>query len=316
MSEQAVREPVLSTEIPGLKKFISGKVRDVYDLGETLLLVASDRISAFDVIMPNGIPDKGRVLTQMARFWFRTLRPIAVTHYISCDDDFIAAAITAAGGELTPELKQKLSGRATLGVKANAFPVECVVRGYIAGSLWKEYCQVGGREKAITLHGYEFPAGLRESDKLPTPIFTPATKAESGHDENISTARAAEIVGAEIAAELESTSIALYSAANALAASRGIILADTKFEFGLRNGSLTLIDEALTPDSSRYWAVADYEPGKSQASFDKQFVRDWLEASGWKKEPPAPVLPPEVVAGTRAKYLEAFERITGLTELS
>jgi phosphoribosylaminoimidazole-succinocarboxamide synthase len=302
---------VLSTEIPGLKKFISGKVRDVYDLGDSLLLVASDRISAFDVIMPNGIPDKGRVLTQLARFWFRTLRPIAVTHYITCDDAFIASKIESAGGVLTEELRNALKGRATLGVKAKAFPVECVVRGYIAGSLWKEYCEAGGRENGATLHGYDFPAGLKESDKLPTPIFTPATKAESGHDENISLARAAEIVGDDTAKQLEATSLALYAAASNLAASRGIILADTKFEFGIHDGALTLIDEALTPDSSRFWDAAIYEPGKSQPSYDKQFVRDWLIASGWQKEPPAPVLPDDVVAATRAKYLEAFERISG-----
>lgn len=304
-------QPVLSTEIPGLKKFISGKVRDVYDLGDTLLLVASDRISAFDVIMPNGIPDKGRVLTQLARFWFRTLRPIAVTHYITCDDSFIADSITRAGGQLSDSLSASLAGRATLGIKATAFPVECVVRGYIAGSLWKEYCHAGGREKAVTLHGYDLPAGLLESDRLPQPIFTPATKAESGHDENISVERAGEILGIDTALELQRTSLALYSAASDLAASHGIILADTKFEFGMHNGVLTLIDEALTPDSSRFWDAAIYEPGRSQPSYDKQFVRDWLEASGWKKEPPAPTLPAEVVEGTRAKYLEAFERITG-----
>ena len=311
MPQVVSHESVLSSDIPGLKRFISGKVRDVYDLGDTLLLVASDRISAFDVIMPNGIPDKGRVLTQLARFWFRTLRPIAVTHYISCDDDFIASAIEKAGGELTPSLRKQLAGRATLGVKAKAFPVECVVRGYIAGSLWKEYRQAGGETSDIMLHGYQFPGGLKESDRLPTPIFTPATKAASGHDENISLVQAAEIIGQEAVSTLQQTSLALYAAASDLAAGRGIILADTKFEFGIHNGAYTLIDEALTPDSSRFWDAAIYQPGHSQPSYDKQFVRDWLESTGWKKDPPAPLLPEDVVAETRAKYLEAYERLTG-----
>lgn len=307
-----MKEPVLVTEIPGLTKSISGKVRDVYDLGDTLLLVASDRISAFDVVMPNGIPDKGRVLTQISRFWFRLLRPLAVTHYITCDDDFIAQRIEAAGGRLTPELRAALAGRATLGVKAQAFPVECVVRGYIAGSLWREYRQAGGETQPVELHGYDFPAGLRESDRLPQPIFTPATKSTSGHDENISLAQAAQIVGDDIARQLEQTSLALYADAAQHAASQGLLLADTKFEFGLHHGVLTLIDEALTPDSSRFWDAAIYMPGKSQPSYDKQFVRDWLEASGWKKEPPAPLLPPEVVAETATKYREAYLRIVGM----
>jgi phosphoribosylaminoimidazole-succinocarboxamide synthase len=303
--------PVLKTEIPGLKCFATGKVRDVYDLGDTLLIVATDRISAFDVIMPNGIPDKGRVLTQMSRFWFQHLRPLVSTHYITADDDFIADAIAAAGGEVSPELREMLSGRAMLGVKAQAFPVECVVRGYLAGSLWKEYRQAGGETQAVTLHGIELPAGLRESDRLPEPVFSPATKAESGHDENIGLADVERLVGAGTARQLADISVAIYKTAAERALRNGIILADTKFEFGLHGGAITLIDEALTPDSSRFWDAAVYEPGRSQPSYDKQYVRDWLEASGWNKEPPAPELPADVVARTADKYREAYRRLTG-----
>ncbi|HLK59538.1 MAG TPA: phosphoribosylaminoimidazolesuccinocarboxamide synthase [Chthonomonadaceae bacterium] len=306
-----VTAPVLTTEIPGLQKFATGKVRDVYDLDDTLLLVTTDRISAFDVIMPNGIPDKGRVLTQLSRFWFRQLRPIVTTHYITTDDDYIAQCIVEAGGTLSPELRTALSGRAMLGVKAQAFPVECVVRGYLAGSLWKEYRQAGGEQHSVTLHGIELPGGLRESAKLPQPIFTPATKAETGHDENISQVEAARIVGEGTIWQLAETSIALYNAAAERAARNGILLADTKFEFGLHRGAITLIDEALTPDSSRFWDAAIYEPGHAQPSYDKQYVRDWLESSGWKKEPPAPELPPDVVARTADKYREAYRRIVG-----
>lgn len=302
---------LLTTDIPGLTRFATGKVRDVYDLGDTLLIIATDRISAFDVIMPNGIPDKGRVLTQLSRFWFQLLRPLAPTHYISADDDFIAMRIREAGGQLTPELKTALAGRAMLGVKTQAFPVECVVRGYLAGSLWKEYVQAGGREHPITLHGMELPGGLRECDRLPQPIFSPATKAETGHDMNIGMAETARIVGETHAQELTAISLRLYTAATQRAERSGLLLADTKFEFGLHQGVITLIDEALTPDSSRYWEGKDYEPGHNQPSYDKQFVRDWLESSGWNKEPPAPVLPPDVVARTRDKYLEAYRRLVG-----
>jgi phosphoribosylaminoimidazole-succinocarboxamide synthase len=304
---------VLTTEIAGLKRFATGKVRDVYDLGETLLLVTTDRISAFDVIMPNGIPNKGRVLTQMSQFWFRHLRPLVPTHYITCDVDFIASRIAEAGGTVTPELKTMLDGRTMLGVKAKAFPIECVVRGYLAGSLWKEYKAAGGAMQDVTLHGIALPGGLRESDKLPQPIFTPATKAETGHDENISLEQTGNVIGAETAQRLAAISIALYEAAASRAARNGILIADTKFEFGLHAGAITLIDEALSPDSSRFWDADIFEPGKSQPSYDKQFVRDWLETSGWNKEPPAPELPPDVVAHTAAKYTAAFERITGRT---
>ena len=303
--------PLMTADIPGLTRFATGKVRDVYDLGDTLLIVATDRISAFDVIMPNGIPDKGRILTQLSRFWFRVLRPLAATHYITVDDDFIAARIEEAGGALSPELRDALKGRAMLGVKAQAFPVECVVRGYLAGSLWKEYVQAGGKDKAVTLHGMELPGGLRECDRLPTPIFSPATKAESGHDQNIGMQETARIVGEDTARRLAEISLRLYEAAQTRAGRSGLLLADTKFEFGMHGGAITLIDEALTPDSSRYWEAAAYAPGHNPPSYDKQFVRDWLEGSGWNKEPPAPPLPGEVVARTRDKYLEAHRRLTG-----
>ena len=303
--------PILKTEIEGLKRFATGKVRDVYDLGQTLLIVATDRISAFDVVMPNGIPEKGRILTQLSEFWFHKLSVIVPTHLIEINTDFILMKIAAAGGDATPELRKSLDGRSMLAVKAEAFPVECVVRGYLAGSLWKEYQEAGGGSEPVMLHGRSFPAGLLESSKLPTPIFTPATKAETGHDENISEARAAEILGAETASELARISLALYSHASEFAQKKGIILADTKFEFGIHNDTITLIDEALTPDSSRFWDADIYEPGKSQPSYDKQFVRDWLESTGWDKTPPAPELPPEVVARTSQKYQEAYLRLTG-----
>ena len=303
--------PLLTTEIPGLARFATGKVRDVYDLGDTLLLVATDRISAFDVIMPNGIPDKGRVLTQLARFWFRSLRPLCNTHYITCDDAYIANRIEEAGGALTDELRENLAGRAMLGVKARAFPVECVARGYLAGSLWKEYLQAGGATRGVTLHGLDLPGGLRECDRLPLPIFSPATKAESGHDQNIGLVETAALVGEETAQSLSAITLRLYEAARERAERVGLLLADTKFEFGLHEGAITLIDEALTPDSSRYWEAAQYAPGQPQPSYDKQFVRDWLESSGWNKEPPAPGLPDDVVAHTQAKYREAYRRLVG-----
>jgi phosphoribosylaminoimidazole-succinocarboxamide synthase len=303
--------PVLTTQIPGLPKFTTGKVRDVYDLGDTLLIVATDRISAFDVIMPNGIPDKGRVLTQLSRFWFLHLRPLVSTHYISTDTAFIADRIAEAGATVTPELRTMLEGRAMLGVKARAFPIECVARGYLAGSLWKEYRQAGGEKQPVTLHGIALPTGLRESEALPEPVFSPATKAESGHDQNIGITEVERIVGAGTARQLAEISLALYKAAAERARKHGIIIADTKFEFGLHGGAITLIDEALTPDSSRFWDEAIYTPGQAQPSYDKQYVRDWLEASGWNKEPPAPMLPEDVVARTAEKYREAYRRIVG-----
>ncbi len=303
--------PILKTDIRGIPRFATGKVRDVYDLGDMLLLVTTDRISAFDVVMPNGIPDKGRVLTQLSRHWFRRLRTLVPMHYVTCDEDYIGDRIVERGGTFDDETRAMLLGRAMLGIKASAFPIECVVRGYLAGSLWKEYVEAGGPTHDVNLHGISLPGGLRESDILPAPIFTPATKAESGHDENISTAEAAAIIGETMVRDLQRVSLSLYSAAAALARSQGIIIADTKFEFGLHHGIITLIDEALTPDSSRFWDAGIYVPGKSQPSYDKQFVRDWLLASGWKKEPPAPELPPDVVHHTSNSYREAYRRIVG-----
>lgn len=302
---------VLSTDIPGVKRFSTGKVRDVYDLGDTVLIVATDRISAFDSVMPNGIPGKGRVLTSLSRFWFRTLRSVTPNHYITTDEGYILSRLAEKGATIDASLRKMLAGRSMLAVKTRIFPVECVVRGYITGSLWKDYCEAGGPAKAVTVNGLEFPAGLRESDRLPEPIFTPSTKAEVGHDQNIGMEQMRSIVGSDWAEPLKSASLALYRIAADWARPRGIIIADTKFEFGLHAGALTLSDEALTPDSSRFWDAEHYEPGRAQASFDKQYLRDWLVASGWNKEPPAPELPPDVVRETANKYREALHRIAG-----
>lgn len=275
-----------------------GKVRDLYDLGDRLLLVASDRISAFDVVLPDEIPHKGEVLTRLSVFWFDLLGDIVPNHLLSTD-------VADLPSEFAP-YADWLQGRFMLVKKASVFPVECIVRGYLAGSGWKEYRELG------TVCGIALPRGLRESDRLGQPLFTPSTKAEIGtHDENISFEQLDEIVGADRADALRSTSVSLYSAARNHAASRGIIIADTKFELGLVDGELTLVDEVLTPDSSRFWPADDYEPGRSQASFDKQYVRDWLEASGWDKTPPAPTLPPDVIKGTSERYIQAYELITG-----
>jgi len=303
--------PVLETKLPGLSLFARGKVRDVYDLGETLLLVTTDRISAFDAVMPNGIPHKGRVLTQLSRHWFRFLRHVVATHYITCDEEYIADRIRERGGTADENTRNVLQGRSMLGVKAAAFPIECVVRGYLAGSLWKEYVEAGGTGHGVNLHGIELPGGLRESEQLPHPIFTPATKAESGHDENISFDSAADIIGEETVRQLQKLSLELYDTAARSALKHGIIIADTKFEFGRHRDTITLIDEALTPDSSRFWDATIYQPGRSQPSYDKQFVRDWLLASGWNKEPPAPSLPEDVVQHTSDSYREAYRRIVG-----
>ncbi|MCX6360542.1 MAG: phosphoribosylaminoimidazolesuccinocarboxamide synthase [Armatimonadetes bacterium] len=303
--------PVLTTDLPGLPRFATGKVRDVYDLGDSLLLVVSDRISAFDCVMPNGVPDKGRVLTQMSLYWFRALRPLVATHCITTDLDFICARVAEAGCTVTDETRSMLAGRSMLAVKAEMFPVECVVRGYLAGSLWGEYKAAGGPGRDALVHELALPAGLRECDKLPEPILTPSTKAETGHDMNIGMEEMRAIVGPETAARLAEVSVDIYKAAADRALTRGIIIADTKFELGLHKGSLTLADEALTPDSSRFWDAGLYEPGRSQPSFDKQYLRDWLTASGWNKEPPAPSLPDDVVQRTADKYREAYQRITG-----
>jgi phosphoribosylaminoimidazole-succinocarboxamide synthase len=303
---------VTYTHIPGLPEPKRGKVRDIYDLGDQLLIVATDRISAFDVVLPNGIPDKGRVLTQLSLYWFERTQHIVPNHLVSADVDAMAEAVAAAGGQVDSSVREMLDGRSMLVVKAKPYPIECVVRGYLAGSLWKEYVQAGGREQPVTLHGISLPAGLRESDRLEEPVFTPATKAEVGHDENISLEQAVQIAG-EVARELARLSVEIYRFAREDAVQKGIIIADTKFEFGEKDGRILLIDEVLTPDSSRFWAVDDYVPGRSQPSFDKQYVRDWLESTGWDKTPPAPDLPDEVVAKTAEKYREAYRRITGKT---
>jgi len=290
---------LLTTEIPALSLINRGKVRDVYQVDESrLLFVVTDRISAFDVVMPNGIPDKGRVLTQISLFWFEKLRGIAHNHLITAD-------VRTYPPILRPYADQ-LEGRSMLVRRVQIQPIECIVRGYLSGSGWKEYQTRG------SVCGMALPPGLRESDKLPAPIFTPSTKAESGHDENITLQQAVLLVGERLAIQLQETSIKLYQAAADYARSRGIIIVDTKFEFGLdAGGNLILADEALTPDSSRFWDVEKYQPGRPQDSFDKQYLRDYLETLGWNKEPPGPVLPDEVVAGTRARYLEAYQRLTG-----
>jgi phosphoribosylaminoimidazole-succinocarboxamide synthase len=291
----------LAELVPGYVR--SGKVRDIYALDdERLLLVASDRISAFDVVLPTPIPDKGRVLTGLARYWFTqtTAAGLMDNHLLATDPAALPEGY--ADDAATDELR----GRMMVCRRAEPLPVELIVRGYLAGSGWKDYQRSGA------VCGIPLPAGLRESDRLPEPLFTPSTKAETGHDENISFDRMVELVGTELAERCRDLALALYRFAAERAEPAGIILADTKFEFGLLpDGSLILIDEVLTPDSSRFWDAADYEPGRAQASYDKQYVRDWLEAQPWDKTPPGPELPAEVVAGTRRRYVEAFERITG-----
>jgi phosphoribosylaminoimidazole-succinocarboxamide synthase len=275
-----------------------GKVRDVYAVGEDqLLLVATDRISAFDCILGSPIPGKGRLLTQISLFWFNLLRDLTPNHLLSANVDDFPAPL--------PAYRDQLEGRSTLVRRAEMVTIECVARGYLAGSGWKEY------QQSRSVCGIALPEGLTESAQLPEPIFTPATKAQSGHDENISFERAAELIGHDLAARLRDLTLAIYRRAAEYALSRGIIIADTKFEFGFVDGHLVLADEVLTPDSSRFWPADHYAPGRPQASFDKQFVRDWLETLDWNKQYPAPVLPEEVVAGTWAKYHEAFERLTG-----
>ncbi|MEM9352784.1 MAG: phosphoribosylaminoimidazolesuccinocarboxamide synthase [Planctomycetota bacterium] len=293
-------ETVLETQLPGVP-VRRGKVRDVYDLGDRLLLVSTDRISAFDWVLPTGIPEKGRVLTQLSNFWFDVLDE--PNHLIATE---VAADNLPEGVDLA-----LLAGRSTVVRKTEVVPVECVVRGYLAGSGWKEY------QQSQSVCGVPLPAGLTESAELPEPIFTPATKAEQGdHDENIRFEQMVEAVGRETAEELRRRSIAIYRRGAEHARQKGILLADTKFEFGRVDGELILIDEVMTPDSSRFWPADDYEPGRPQRSFDKQYVRDWLSGSGWDKNSPPPALPAEVVAQTRAKYVDAYERITGLPFLA
>jgi len=290
-------EIVLETNFPNLKLASRGKVRDIYDLGEKLLVVSTDRLSAFDCVLPTGIEHKGRVLNSLSAFWFRKLAKIVDNHLITTDVD-----------EYPKEARQHkkiLEGRSMLVKKAKVVPIECVARGYLAGSGWKEYKADG------TICGIRPPAGLHESDRLPETIFTPSTKAKTGHDMNISIEQAAIIAGRKTAEALEKNTKKLYEAACKHAEPKGIIIADTKFEFGIRDGKLLLIDEALTPDSSRFWPKDSYAPGGPQKSFDKQYVRDYLEEIGWDKKPPAPPLPADVAAETSRKYLEAYERLTG-----
>ncbi len=295
MASSQMRAVISQTEFPGLKLLGRGKVRDIYDLGDKLLIVATDRLSAFDVVLPTPIPDKGRVLTQLSLYWFEKLTHIVPNHVLEAKN---------FTGELAP-YAEKLAGRAMIVRRTEPFPIECVVRGYISGSGWKDYQKTGA------ICGIPLPAGLRESDKLPEPIFTPSTKATTGHDENISFEEAAKRVGLPLAERLRDTSLTLYNRAAEHAAARGIIIADTKFEFGMRGDEMIWIDEALTPDSSRFWPADQYAPGSAQPSFDKQFVRDYLERIGWNKQPPAPALPVDVVSGTQQKYRDAYQRITG-----
>jgi phosphoribosylaminoimidazole-succinocarboxamide synthase len=290
-------EPILQLDLPGIKKLRSGKVRDIFDLGDALLLVASDRISAFDVIMPNGIPRKGEVLTQISHFWFGKFASLVPNHLLARANDPLPK-------NLQP-FADKLARRSMIVKRARPLAIECIVRGYLSGSGWKEY------KNSQTVCGIKLPTGLTESAELPEPIFTPSTKAEAGHDENISFTQAQKIVGNELATQARDLSLKIYRAGRDYARQRGIIIADTKFEFGLSDGKLILIDEVMTPDSSRFWPADQYQPGRGQPSFDKQFVRDYLETLDWNKTPPGPKLPDDVVAKTSAKYLEAYERLTG-----
>jgi phosphoribosylaminoimidazole-succinocarboxamide synthase len=288
---------ILETSLPGIEQFSQGKVRDVYRVGDRLLIVATDRISAFDFILPTGIPDKGRVLTQMSVFWFDLLRDVTATHFLTADvKDYPA--------ELGP-FSAQLEGRSMLVKLAEMVPIECVARGYLAGSGWKEYRKDG------TVCGIPLPAGLKESNRLPEPIFTPSTKAQTGHDENISFERMVSIVGSDVARQLRDLTLAIYTRAAAYAETRGILIADTKFEFGFIDGKLILGDEVLTPDSSRFWPRETYEVGRAQNSYDKQYVRDYLEEIRWNKQPPAPELPLAVAQRTSEKYREAYRLLTG-----
>ncbi len=295
---ESIQEPIiLETKLDGIERFSRGKVRDVYRLGDQLLIVATDRLSAFDVVLPTGIADKGRVLTQMSIFWFEHLLDVTDTH-------FLAADVSAYPAALRP-FHAQLEGRSMLVKRAEMAPIECVARGYLAGSGWKEYRASG------TVCGIPLPKGLQESSKLPEPIFTPSTKAQTGHDENISFDQMVDVVGLDTARQLRDLTLAIYTRAASYAETRGIIIADTKFEFGFIGGKLVLGDEVLTPDSSRFWPVDSYKPGQAQNSYDKQYVRDYLEEIRWNKQPPAPALPPEVAQRTSEKYREAYRLLTG-----
>lgn len=298
------KDVLLNINLPGIKLFKKGKVRNVFDLGDKLLIVASDRISAFDSVMPNGIPDKGKILTQLSAFWFDFTKNIIDNHMISANVDQFPAEI-----KLHADIKKILAKRSMLGKKTESIDIECVARGYISGSAWIEYQNTG------SVCGIKLPAGMKESDKLPETIFTPATKAASGHDINISEKEMMDIVGTETGTILRNKTLEVYNKARDHADSKGIIIADTKFEFGKSDGKIIIIDEMLTPDSSRFWPKDTYQPGSAQPSYDKQFVRDYLISIKWDKEPPAPRLSEEVVVNTRAKYLEAYKRLTGKNSL-
>ncbi len=295
--KQAWNTPVLNVDLPGYRRISRGKVRDIFEVEDHLLIVTTDRISAFDCVLPNGIPCKGAVLNQISLFWFSRFGDMVPGHVVSGELGRMPAGLQS--------FAPVLSGRSMLVRKAEVLPVECIVRGYLAGSGWKEYQRSG------TVCGITLPEGLQESSRLPEPIFTPSTKAESGHDENISFDVMSEIIGRETAEKVRDLSVSLYRAAADYARGRGIIIADTKFEFGTIDGTLTLVDEVLSPDSSRFWPAAQYREGASQPSFDKQFVRDYLSGLDWDKNPPAPSLPADVVQKTSEKYLEAFRLLTG-----
>jgi phosphoribosylaminoimidazole-succinocarboxamide synthase len=288
---------ILETDLTGVEHHGRGKVRDVYSVGDRLVIIATDRISAFDYILPTGIPDKGKVLTQLSVFWFDFLRDLTPTHFLSADVDEYPQPL--------PNFRGQLEGRSMLVKRAQMIEIECVARGYLSGSGWKEYQQQG------TVCGIPLPAGLTESDKLPEPIFTPATKAQSGHDENVSFERVVSLIGEDLARRLRDLTLNIYSRAAKYAETRGIVIADTKFEFGFVGDELVLGDEVLTPDSSRFWPAESYKPGGPQFSFDKQFVRDYLESIHWNKQPPAPPLPEEVAAHTSEKYRQAYKVLTG-----
>ncbi|HTW90113.1 MAG TPA: phosphoribosylaminoimidazolesuccinocarboxamide synthase [bacterium] len=288
---------VKQAELQGTKRVAQGKVRDIFEVGEQLLIVATDRLSAFDVVLPDPIPDKGKVLTQLSRFWFDRFQGLVPSHVVETDAARFPASLSS--------FHDQLEGRAMLVRKAKPLPVECVVRGYLAGSGWNDYQKTGA------VCGINLPVGMKQAERLPEPIFTPSTKATSGHDENITQEQAAALVGADVAREIRNVSLTIYRKAAEYALGRGIIIADTKFEFGIFDGKLMWIDEALTPDSSRFWSVAEYKVGMSPPSFDKQFVRDYLLSIKWDKTPPAPNLPPEVIKGTSDRYREAYRLITG-----
>lgn len=299
MESQMKPEGLTTLDLPGIKKVNSGKVREMFEVGEHLLMVATDRISAFDVILPDAIAYKGKVLTQISKFWFERIAEEGIVPH------HLVTAVAAEFPSILSPFQDQLEGRSMLVRRCQPLPIECVVRGYMAGSGWKEYQETG------TICGISLPEGLTESDELPEPIFTPATKATTGHDENISFERAAEIVGEETAERVRELSLRIYSWARAYARERGIIICDTKFEFGIAGSQLLLIDEVLTPDSSRFWPASEYRPGRSQPSFDKQFIRDYLETLDWDKTPPGPELPPEIVQATTERYLEVYRQLTG-----